>query len=244
MSPLAARALLSAGSKVLVPVGVGLAGGLLANWTINRAADLTDLNADLYVSEQRLADTQRIAEQRKRRKAAQQVPILPGVTPYSQQIQANADLAPQLTGYHNAAINAKQVVPTGTAATVPTPSTKKSVALSTPSAALIPYYPPNRGFFPGTDQPVMLQPGVRIDRFGRPAGTFASPEGTLYTERALPPGSAAAPYYVYEVLRPFLVKGGSASPWFGELGGGTQYETFDSFERLEKLGYVKKVKGP
>jgi RHS repeat-associated protein len=234
------------GSKVAAaaaPVAVGLAGGLLANWTINRWADLTDLDADLYVAQQRLEDTKRMATQRQKHKAPQ-LPMAPGVTPYSQQIQANADLAPQLTGYHNAAINAKQAVPTGTAAKVPTRSTKKSTATAASSTALIPYYPPNRGFFPGTDQPVMLQPGVRIDRFGRPAGTFASPEGTLYTERALPPGSATAPYYLYEVLRPLLVKGGSASPWFGELGGGTQYETFDSFERLEKLGYVKKVKGP
>lgn len=91
---------------------------------------------------------------------------------------------------------------------------------------------------------MVLQPGERIDRYGRPAGSFASPEGTLYTERALPPGSSAGPYYVYEVLKPFVVKGGPAAPWFGELGGGTQYETFLSFEDLERLGYVKKVKGP
>lgn len=36
-----------------------------------------------------------------------QVPLLPGVTPYSQQIQANPALAAQLTAYHNNAVSAR-----------------------------------------------------------------------------------------------------------------------------------------
>ena len=103
-----AAAAASTGSKVVAeaaaPVAVGLAGGILANWTINRLADLSDLHADEYVAQQRLEDTKRMAAQRQKHK----VPMLPGVTPYSQQAQANPAAANQLAAYHNAAVSKRQ----------------------------------------------------------------------------------------------------------------------------------------
>jgi RHS repeat-associated protein len=111
MSAGAARGVLGAGTKVLVPVGVGLAGGMLANWSINRAADLSELHADEYVAQRRLEETQAIAAQRKRHKAAApQVPMLPGVTPYSQQAQVLPDgmIPAQLAQYHNQEVGSQQ----------------------------------------------------------------------------------------------------------------------------------------
>jgi RHS repeat-associated protein len=95
------------GGKIIAsaaaPVAVGLGGGLLANWVINRWADLTDLHADEYAAQRRLEETRMMAAQRQKHRAPQ-LPRLPGVTPYSQQIQANPALASQLTAYHNEAV--------------------------------------------------------------------------------------------------------------------------------------------
>lgn len=89
-------------ASAAAPVAVGLAAGLLANWSINRWADLTDLKADEYAALGRLEDTRQMAELRRKRKAAQ-LPVMPGVTPYSQQMQALSDgvAVDQLTAYHN-----------------------------------------------------------------------------------------------------------------------------------------------
>jgi hypothetical protein len=46
-----------------------------------------------------------------------------------------------------------------------------------------------------------LKPGTRIDRYGYDSGTFVSPEGTPYANRALEPGTETKPYNVYEVVK-------------------------------------------
>lgn len=68
-----------------------------------------------------------------------------------------------------------------------------------------------------------LLPGAKIDRFGSPRGSFLSPEGTGYSERALKPGTLRDDYYVYEVQKPLTVKAGEILPWFSESCGGIQY---------------------
>jgi RHS repeat-associated protein len=143
MSPAVARALLGAGAKALVPVGVGLAGGLLANWSINRAADLTELHADEYAAQRRLEQTQTMAAQRKRRKAAApQVPMLPDVTTWSQQIQANPELAPQLTAYHNQEVRARsQRAPVIEDETIPTARPETDLRPLKSHAIVIGHYP-------------------------------------------------------------------------------------------------------
>ena len=81
--------------------------------------------------------------------------------------------------------------------------------------------------FPGTLGQVetnqTLLPGMIIDRFGPPQGSFLSPAGTSFSKRALKPGAYANDYHMYEVLRPLNVKAGEVRPWFGEMGHGTQY---------------------
>jgi RHS repeat-associated protein len=110
------------------------------------------------------------------------------------------------------------------------------------STAIQPYYPSNRGFLqPPT--PTTLAPGTRIDRFGPEGGTFASPEGTPFGARGLPPEQAGAPYTVYEVVKPLPAQAGQATPWFGQPGLGTQYEFSMSIGELRNQGFVQIV-GP
>jgi hypothetical protein len=100
------------------------------------------------------------------------------------------------------------------------------------------YYPPDRGFF-GDSGTQVLKAGTRIDRYGREGGTFVSPEGTPVPMRALPPGATARAYNVYEVVNPIEVRAGTVSPWFGQLGLGTQYELPGSVANLIQNGYLK-----
>lgn len=73
--------------------------------------------------------------------------------------------------------------------------------------------------------PVVLPPGMLIDRFGSDRGTFFSPSGASFAGRALPNVCTARPYTTYEVLRPVLAWTGTAAPWFDEPGGATQFKT-------------------
>jgi RHS repeat-associated protein len=109
-------------------------------------------------------------------------------------------------------------------------------------------YPPERGF-EYVDK-IKLKPGTRIDRYGGyfddsgnfiDEGTFASPEGVSFPERALPPNNASKPYSVYEVVKPFKVQAGPAKPWFGQPGKGMQYELPKSIQELIEEGYMIKV---
>jgi hypothetical protein len=70
-----------------------------------------------------------------------------------------------------------------------------------------PIWPSNRGF---AGEPVtqILQPGTRVDRYGYDGGTFVSPEGTPYSQRALAPGTEKKPYTLFEVMKPIAVQGG------------------------------------
>ncbi|MBX8487685.1 TNT domain-containing protein [Pseudomonas cichorii] len=82
-------------------------------------------------------------------------------------------------------------------------------------------WPKNLGF---AEDPVKntLPVGTRLDRYGGPDGSFLSPQGTPYDQRALAPGSRAGGYYEYEVLKPLPVIQGKIAPAFNEPGGGTQ----------------------
>lgn len=101
-------------------------------------------------------------------------------------------------------------------------------------------WPSNFGF-KSTPTRATLGKGTKFSRYGEGTGSFASPEGTPYTKRALPPGSETKPLNTYEVLKPFEVSEGEVAPWFGEEGGGTQYKFDTSVDNLIKEGYIRKV---
>ena len=108
------------------------------------------------------------------------------------------------------------------------------------SRTAIPYWPPNRGFA-SPPAPTTLAPGTRIDRYGSELGTFASPAGTPFGARSLPPEAATRALRTYEVVAPLPAQSGTTSAWFGQLGGGMQYEFGQSIERLVELGFLRRV---
>ena len=103
-----------------------------------------------------------------------------------------------------------------------------------------PIWPPNRGF-DGNPTKVTLEPGTLIDRYGYDGGTFVSPKGISYTERSLPIGTDQKPYTVFEVVKSVDVQAGKIAPWFGENGGGIQYEFSQKISDLLEQGILRKV---
>ncbi|MEC2102439.1 glycohydrolase toxin TNT-related protein [Bacillus licheniformis] len=116
-------------------------------------------------------------------------------------------------------------------------------------------WPPNNGF-DGEPVKMKLEQGTIIDRYGGPNGTFVSPAGIPYEQRALALHSDDAHYHKYKILIEFEVEGGKIAPWFDRPGGGIQYftgntkikhlETGELFEatveNLLKLGYIREIK--
>ena len=70
-----------------------------------------------------------------------------------------------------------------------------------------------------------LSPGTIVDRFGSDHGVYTAPYGTPLTN----------------VLKPINVDAGTIAPYFGEMGGGTQYIFKEAIENLIKSGYLERV---
>ncbi|MGN1402383.1 MAG: T7SS effector LXG polymorphic toxin [Bacillus sp. (in: firmicutes)] len=87
-------------------------------------------------------------------------------------------------------------------------------------------WPSNNGFA-GNPREKFLQKGFQIDRYGEPGGSFFSPQGIPFEQRALAPHSTLSNYYKYEVKKPFKVLEGEIAPWFDQPGGGKQFYAID-----------------
>ncbi|GAA3842358.1 TNT domain-containing protein [Saccharothrix violaceirubra] len=72
-------------------------------------------------------------------------------------------------------------------------------------------------------EPVLLEAGVELDRFGSEEGNLTYAAGTMFGNRSLPPDWLNRRYHVYRVQRPVPALKGVAVPWFGQVGGGTGY---------------------
>lgn len=101
-------------------------------------------------------------------------------------------------------------------------------------------WPPHDGFAPAT-LPVTIQPGALLDRFGDNGGTFFSPKGTGYRERALPYVCRGYSYAAYRVARPLPALVGTAVPWFGEPGGAIQVKATECVNQLLAAGVLQLV---
>ena len=106
-------------------------------------------------------------------------------------------------------------------------------------------WPDNNGF-DGPSKRVELPPGTRIDRYsGAPGkvdgGSFLSPAGTPYGQRALPYDASKQIHSTYEVVKPLPVDTGKVAPFFGAPGGGTQHKALMSVKDLIADGYIKPV---
>lgn len=122
--------------------------------------------------------------------------------------------------------------------------TGKSAAASVRSADI--GYPPNNGFLGdfgprGNPGVTVLRPGAMVDRFGFDGGRFAAPAGTPVGQRSLPPDVAKLPYSVFVVERRLVVQHGTAEPWFGQPGMGTQFHLPAPVRDLVKTGYLRKM---
>ena len=104
-----------------------------------------------------------------------------------------------------------------------------------------PVYPPNNGARWGSVSEETITSGVLIDRYGDDRGRFLTPYGTPFEERSLPRGTNRGKYRCYEVVKPTKVKKGITLPWFGEVGGGVQYETEKPIYMLTSLRLKKDV---
>jgi len=82
--------------------------------------------------------------------------------------------------------------------------------------------------------PMTLPAGqnLMVDRFGNESGTFLSPAGTKFGQRAIPPANLNTNdprypynYHLYRVAKDVTVCAGPAAPAFDQPGGGVQYVT-------------------
>jgi filamentous hemagglutinin len=107
-------------------------------------------------------------------------------------------------------------------------------------------WPSNAGFL-GHIEESRVSPGTLLDRYGNERGSFLSPVGVSYAQRALAPGTRAEDYHTYEVLKPFPIKEGKIAPAFDQPGLGTQilpnFERRTNVQWLRENGYIREVKG-
>jgi len=103
-----------------------------------------------------------------------------------------------------------------------------------------PDYPPDQGFL-GAPTPIVLPPGVLLDRYGGDGGQFLSPRGAAYEARALPGKCQTAPYSTFRVVTPLPVLAGPAAPWFGRKGWAMQVRTDAPVELLLKDRVIDRV---
>ena len=102
---------------------------------------------------------------------------------------------------------------------------------------------PEADGFVGVREANTLTPGDVIDRYSDFDGNYASPAGTPFEQRALPPSSVGSGYTQYEVVKPLpdSVVQGDVAPWFEQPGGGTQYMFDHPLEWYVENGYLRKV---
>ncbi|MBI4356095.1 MAG: glycohydrolase toxin TNT-related protein [Candidatus Omnitrophica bacterium] len=84
-------------------------------------------------------------------------------------------------------------------------------------------HPPNRGF-EGEAARTILEPGTLIDRYGGADGSFLAPAGTPFGQRSLPAALESQSLHTYNVLKPLEVDYGKVAGWYGQQGGGMQYD--------------------
>ena len=99
-------------------------------------------------------------------------------------------------------------------------------------------YPPNDGFN-ATPRESVLDTGSKLQRIGGSSGVLVAPVNTPSSSLSLPPDKTGAPVMNLEVLCPIPVQAGTAMPWFGQPGGGTQFLLPDTIQNLIQNGSLK-----
>lgn len=109
---------------------------------------------------------------------------------------------------------------------------------SSPTArtSLAGYYPSNGGF--DYSYETSLPPGTAIQRYGSEYGSYAAPYATDPFSLSLPYDKIATTPSYYIVNQSVNVIAGPASPWFGQYGGGIQYQFLQSIYDLIDQGII------
>ena len=139
-----------------------------------------------------------------------------------------------------AAITAIGAAATGATGTAAAPIVEQAVEKT--STALQTYYPPNNGFS-GAIERISLDVGTILQRTGDLAGRFAAPAGTPSQMLALPYDKIGQATTYLQTTQPIQALSGTVAPWFGQIGGGTQYILLDG--RVDQLiaGGILKILG-
>ena len=111
-------------------------------------------------------------------------------------------------------------------------------AIESVSTAIQPYYPPNDGFA-GIPQKITLEVGTMLQRTGSLYGSFVAPAGTPSQLLALPYDKIGQVPVYLQVQQPLQVLAGKVAPWFGQMGGGTQYVLNSSVQQLITDGVLR-----
>ena len=101
-------------------------------------------------------------------------------------------------------------------------------------------WPPGDGSQGDTTE-ITLPAGTLIDRFGGDGGSYFSPKGIPFGQRALPYVCDLRAYRVFRVEKSFTVIRGTIRPWFGEPGLGTQYLAQQNVGELLDAGNIVEV---
>ncbi len=102
------------------------------------------------------------------------------------------------------------------------------------------YYPASDGFLSMTQ--ITLQPGEYLQKIGEPSGTYVSSYFTDPFSLSLPYNQIPNMYNptIYQVTQPITVNAGPAAPWFGQYGGGMQYDLGKSIAELIVEGILRR----
>ncbi|MEY7972798.1 glycohydrolase toxin TNT-related protein [Saccharomonospora xinjiangensis] len=105
-------------------------------------------------------------------------------------------------------------------------------------------WPPPERFPEGCHEPgepVLLDEGEVLDRFGSAHGRVFAADGTRFAQRSLPPWHLGSGYRRYRVVRQMPVWKAVSAPWFGQPGGGVRYRTVYSAAELVVLGHLADI---
>ncbi|KZL14357.1 hypothetical protein PsAD2_03761 [Pseudovibrio axinellae] len=100
-----------------------------------------------------------------------------------------------------------------------------------------------RGFLNGKYDEVVLPEGRLIDRYGGDNGDYFSVPGTPFEQRAMAGNGPSGEPRLFKVIKPLPMKQGEIAPWFGQPGGGTQYQSQMPLKKLLKKKYLEELKG-
>jgi hypothetical protein len=92
------------------------------------------------------------------------------------------------------------------------------------------------------DNPNYKLVGLNIDRYGSDYGSYVSPKGINFEQRALPDEFIKKSFKTFEVVKPIEVDTGIIAPAFNKPGLGIQHKLPKNIEILREKGFIKDVK--